>query len=212
MLQCFSSGDGHKYLLYPSGNQLLGVLLLPNKPLKPVILKNDYLANLSLAEYELEFYYLYRTLDGPYLLCNLLTDSNTTVPISGITPVLIVFNRHLLVIDYNENGLIINFPLESRSAKHIAIDSIQFRSPMLAFIHLDTLKIILNNSIVSIDSEFNSSIIALDTDYEERIKNVTSDLENAKMQYNELAILAQKLQDEGKKWRDLYYKSRPDLL
>lgn len=58
------------------------------------------------------------------------------------------------------------------------------------------------------DRKFQRALKQQQTEYASRLQNTVKDVEQRyKQQYEELAKLAQGMQEEGKKWRELYYKS-----
>ena len=58
------------------------------------------------------------------------------------------------------------------------------------------------------DKNYNEAIRKTQEDYESRLKSTVKNMEQRyKQQYDELAKLTQGMQEEGRKWRELYYKS-----
>lgn len=58
------------------------------------------------------------------------------------------------------------------------------------------------------EHHFNNTIKKMENDFEKRLKKTVEFLENEyKKQYDELSEMTKEIQDEGKKWRELYYKS-----
>ena len=58
------------------------------------------------------------------------------------------------------------------------------------------------------DKNFHEAVEQTQADYEKRLKTTVKSMEQRyKQQYDELAKLTQGMQEEGRKWRELYYKS-----
>lgn len=58
------------------------------------------------------------------------------------------------------------------------------------------------------DKSYNEAIRKMQEDYESRLKSTVKNMEQRyKQQYDELTKLTQGMQEEGRKWRELYYKS-----
>lgn len=211
----YNTPNGQKLILYEEKN-LISFYKLPfKKNTFPVVLRKDFLDNLSSTYFNETIYFAYHDIKHNIVLDSLYGESRMIL-VSDIYDY-----ANLKLITYNKNLYLFFIALNPITKQYeikIMMPYNDKNSLMICKCYDNIFKydvIILNEKLILIYRE-NIYIYKQELDFNlynhENIQSnleteYISKIENIVKQYNELADYTRQLQEEAKKWKDIYIKS-----
>ncbi len=211
-------GENKRVLIFDEGNNVNLLLFVSARNIRLLNIINDYHRNLIFTEYAGEVYLAYISVGRELIVYNLNTERKMVL-YKDTADLLNISNLSFVKC---EDGLYVLY--KAKIGKEISIryisvisgsDSISIMSGMIKDYNLYN---VLSNYIMSVTyeknqeknyrleiskDEFDLKEIYEKHDVEKMIKKQR---EEFKEKYDELASFSKEMQEEGKRWRDMYYR------